>query len=292
MGQLRLIVFGTDPATVIARSCGMFKSQGLDVDITVTPNSTDQMRGLSMGTWDIASTAFDNVLAWSGREGAEIVAVAQTADRVMLPVLVRPEIQDWHDLAGRRLAVDATDTAFALVLRRVLLAHGLDLERGDYELIPAGATGHRLESMKRGETFAAILNPPWEGKAMEAGMKRFGDHREVLPDYPGGIFAVSREWGRSHHDELVGFLRSWVGALRWAKDPAHREEAVSFLVADQSVGREAAARQLEQLPRDGALNVAGLKTALELRVGLDLTPLMGKDMSRYYDPEFYRAAVG
>ena len=103
MGQLRLIVFGTDPATVIARSCGMFKSQGLDVDITVTPNSTDQMRGLSMGTWDIASTAFDNVLAWSGREGAEIVAVAQTADRVMLPVLVRPEIQDWHDLAGRRL---------------------------------------------------------------------------------------------------------------------------------------------------------------------------------------------
>ena len=60
----------------------------------------------------------------------------------------------------------------------------------------------------------------------------------------------------------------------------------------RALAGEAAARQLEQLPRDGALNVAGLKTALELRVGLDLTPLMGKDMSRYYDPEFYRAAVG
>jgi hypothetical protein len=45
-------------------------------------------------------------------------------------------------------------------MRRVLLAHGLDLNRGDYELVALGATGQRLESMAKGETFAGILNPP------------------------------------------------------------------------------------------------------------------------------------
>ena len=58
--------------------------QGLDVEVIVTPNSTDQMRGLGKGSWQIVSTAFDNVLGWSGREGAEIVAIAQVSQGITL----------------------------------------------------------------------------------------------------------------------------------------------------------------------------------------------------------------
>ena len=172
--RLRLVTFGVDPTTIVARARGLFAAEGLDLEVTVTPSSTQQMRGLSQGAYDIASTAFDNVLAWSGREGAEIVAVAQSADRTLLPVFVRPEIKHWDDLRGKKLAADAVDTAYALVLRRILLAHGLDLRRGDYELVAAGATGQRLESMKRGETFAAVLNPPFDAQGSAAGMVRFG----------------------------------------------------------------------------------------------------------------------
>ena len=142
--KLCLDVFRTDAATAAARARGLFAAEGLDVAITTTPNSTDQMRGISNGTYEIASTGFDNVLAWSGREGAEIVAVAQISDRTVLPVFVRPEIKSWSDLKGKKLAADAVDTAFALVLRRILLANGLDLNRGDYELVAVGATGQRL----------------------------------------------------------------------------------------------------------------------------------------------------
>jgi hypothetical protein len=81
--------------------------------LLVTPNSTDQMLGLGKGSWQIVSTAFDNVLGWSGREGAEIVAIAQVSQGITLPVYVRPEITSWTDLRGKKLA-DA-DTAYALV---------------------------------------------------------------------------------------------------------------------------------------------------------------------------------
>lgn len=289
--QLRFIVFNVDAATIIARSHAFFASEGVDVEITMTPNSTEQMRGLSAGKWDLASTAFDNVLAWSGREGAEIVAVAQAAAGILLPVYVRPEIRDWSDLRGKKLAVDAVDTAYALVLRRLLLSHGLELNRKDYELVPAGATGHRLESMKRGETFAGILNPPWDAQAAAAGMVRLGDHREVLPDYPGGVIAVSRAWAKAHESELRSFLRAWLAGGRWAKDATNREEAVRMIAEHENLNLDAAAARLAQLPKDPNLNLPGLQSVLDLRVQFGLTPPMGKDLKRYYDLTWCQQAL-
>src|SRR6202008_4076752 len=133
------------------------------------------------GTYQIASTEFHSVLGWSGREGAELVAVSQIIDTAVFPVYVRPEIKQWSDLRGKKLAVDAVDTAFALVLRKILLSKNLDFSRGDYELFAVGNTPLRLESMKKGETFAAILTPPVDAQAAAAGMVRFGDSSEVLP---------------------------------------------------------------------------------------------------------------
>ena len=297
--RLRLITFTIDAATAIARSREMFAAEGLELDITITPNSTNQMRGLSAGTWDIASTGFDNVLAWSGREGAEIVALAQADGKIFLPVYVRPEIRDWNDLRGRRVAVDAVDTAYALVLRRILLAHGLDLKRGDYELVGVGAAGFRLESLKRSDTFASILNRPWDVRATSEGMVHFGDHSEVLPDYPGGVFAVTRAWAQGHRDELVIFLRTWLSALRCANDLGNREETIRLVAApfeehlgDRRLSHEAAVGHLARLPEDGALDLPGLQSVLDLRVQFGLTPPMGSDLTRYYDLTYYQAAVG
>lgn len=289
--RLRVNVFNVDAALAIGRARGMFGAKGLDVDVMVTPNSTDQMRGLGKDSWQIVSTAFDNVLGWSGREGAEFVAVAQVAQGITLPVYVRPEIKTWADLRGKPLAVDAVDTAYALVLRRVLLAHGLEMERGDYTLLAKGTTGFRLDSMTQGESFAAIVNPPWDKKAEAAGHTRFADHREVLPDYPGGVFAVSRHWAAGRRELLSQFLRVWHEALGRAHEEKNRDEAIKVLSEAEKIDENAAANRLRQLPRTGDLNLSGLQTVLDLRVQFNLTPPMGKDLKRYYDREYYRAAV-
>jgi ABC-type nitrate/sulfonate/bicarbonate transport system substrate-binding protein len=255
-----------------------------------TPNSTDQMRGLSRGSWQIVSTAFDNVLGWSGREGSEIIAITQVAQGITLPIYVRPEIKSWEELRGKPLAVDAVDTAYALVLRRVLLAHGLKVERGDYSLVAKGATGHRLESMTQGETFAGVLNPPWDAKAAAAGMIRLADHREVLPDYPGGVYAVSRPWAAANRDLLRRFLRAWNQALRWAHEEKNRGEVLKILALEEKTDEKVAARKFAQLPPSGQLNLPGLQCVLDLRVMFGLTPLVGKDLLKYYDESFYREA--
>src|SRR6266536_188060 len=286
--RLLVNVFNVDAALTVARTRGLFTATGIDVELLVTPNSTDQMRGLSKSSWQIVSTAFDNVLGWSGREGAEIVAIAQVSQGITLPVYVRPEIQSWDDLRGKKLAVDAVDTAYALVLRRIILEHGLDFDRGDYELIPLGTTGARLESMTRGETFAGVLNPPWDKKAEAAGHKRFADHREVLPNYPGGVFAVTRKWADENHRLLGEFLRVWNNALRWCHDGKNRSDALKIIAAEEKLDETAAARKLAQLPPSGKVNLAGLQSVLDLRIQFRLTPSTGKDLARYFEESFYR----
>jgi ABC-type nitrate/sulfonate/bicarbonate transport system substrate-binding protein len=285
--HLLINVFNVDAALAVGQAKGMFAAAGLQVDVMVTPNSTDQMRGLGKGSWQIVSTAFDNVLGWSGREGAEIVAIAQVAQGITLPVYVRPEIETWQDLRGKPLAVDAVDTAYALVLRRVLLAHGLEMGRGDYTLIAKGTTGHRLDSMMQGETFAGVLNPPWDLKAAEAGMVRFADHREVLPDYPGGVYSVRRQWAGENTALLLRYLRAWNEALRWCHDEKNRDDAIRVVGEIEKIDEKAAANRLRQLPRSGQLNLPGLQSVLDLRVQFKLTPPMGQDLAKYYDESFY-----
>jgi len=290
--KMRLNVFRVDAATVAAQARGLFAAEGVEVETTPTPNSTDQMRGLSQGKFDIVSTAFDNVLAWSGKEGAEIIAIAQISDKTVLPVFVRPEIKTWSDLKGKKLAADAVDTAFALVLRRILLANGLDMTKGDYELVALGATGARLESMIKGETYAGILNPPFDVKATDAGMRKIGDSKEVLPDYPNTVLAVSREWAQKNRDTLIAYLRAWLKAMSWVKDPANREAAIKMVGAELKLNPKQAADSVEELSATGNLNLPGLQVVLDLRNQFGFKLNKGDKLPVYYDPAYFNAAKG
>jgi ABC-type nitrate/sulfonate/bicarbonate transport system substrate-binding protein len=290
--KMRLNVFRIDAATVASRAHGYFAGEGLDVDVTLTPNSTEQMRGVSQGKFEIVSTAFDNVLAWSGREGAEIIAVAQISDKTVLPVFVRPEIKTLSDLKGKKLAADAVDTAFALVLRRVLLANGLDMTKGDYELVALGATGARFESMLKGETFAGVLTSPFDIKALDAGMRRIGDSKEVLPDYPNTIFAVNREWAQKNRDTLVAYLRAWLKGMSWVKDPANREAAIKLVGTELKLNPKQAADSVDELSPTGNLNLPGLQVVLDLRNQFGFKLNKGDKLPVYYDAAYLNAAKG
>ena len=289
MTKIGLITFGESAAVALARAAGLMGAEGLDVEVTRTPSSTEQMRGLINGRWQIASTAFDNVLAWSEREGPEVVAIARAGSGVNLPVYVRPEIATWDDLRGKALAVDAVDTAFGLVLRRILQEHNLELDR-DYTFVPAGATGYRLESMEKGETFAGVLNPPWSKRAEEVGMRLMARHDEVVPGYPGGVYAVSRPWAEANRDIVVAFLRALLGATRWAKDETRQKSTTELAASAMSVSAEQAQRALDDLPGQLEPDPHAFAIPLEIRLRFGLNPPHGPNIADYLDTSYLEAA--
>ena len=75
-------------------------------------------------------------------------------------VFVQPEINSYADLRGKTVVVDAPNTAFALLLYKVLKDNGLN--KGDYVVKPVGGTTARLEAMTKDKANAAgMLNPPF-----------------------------------------------------------------------------------------------------------------------------------
>jgi ABC-type nitrate/sulfonate/bicarbonate transport system substrate-binding protein len=145
--------------------------------------------------------------------------------------------------------------------------------------------------MIKGETFAGVLNAPWDAKATAAGMVRFADHRAVLPNYPGGVFAVGRTWAVENRQLLLKFLSTWNRALNFAQDENNRPEVLAIVAAEEKLDDIAAARKIEQSPDSGALNLPGLQCVLDLRVLFKLTPRLGKELAVYYDESFYRVAI-
>jgi len=290
LAKLGLITFSESAAVALARAGGLFERHGVEVEVTRTPSSTEQMRGLIENRWQVASTAFDNVLAWSARDGGtRIVGVAQASGSVDLPVYVRPEIASWDDLRGKPLAVDAVDTAYGLVLRRILQAQGLELDR-DYAFVAAGATGYRLEAMEKGEAFAAALNPPWNARAEESGMRLMARHSDVVPGYPGGVFAVSRPWGEAHREEVAAFLRGLRDATRWARSPERRGAAAALAASEMGVGQEQAARALDRLPETLRPDPAAFAIPLEIRLRFGFAPPNGTAIADYLDASYLDAA--
>jgi ABC-type nitrate/sulfonate/bicarbonate transport system substrate-binding protein len=281
---LRLVVFTVAPALAVARDRGYLEAEGLAVTVDTIGNSTEQMQGFTAGRWDVVHTLFDNLLAYAERTGVQAVAFAVTDVRD-LSLYALPEIASYDDLRGRPVAVDAVDTAVALVLRRLLLAHGLDAARGDYELVAVGGQPLRLQSLLRGETAAAMLGPPDSAVAAQAGLRRLGHHREIIPDYPGLTLAARDTWlaDGANRDAAVRLLRAWQRGAAWLAAPANREAALAGALERSGGSREGAIAQLDAVATDLRLSPAGLAAVRDLRVELGLTPPPGPVVERFYD---------
>lgn len=281
---LRMIIFNLVPPLAAAQEFGYLEAERLAVTVDVTPSSTAQMQALAAGQYDVARTLFDNLLASATREGVQTVAFAVT-DNPDLSLVVRPEVDGYEALRGQPLAADAVDTANALILRKLLLLHGLDYDRGDYALLPVGGSGLRLQSLLRGDTVATMLGPPDSLTAAAAGARPLGHYSEVIAEYPGQHLAATETWlaDPANRDAAVRLVRAWQRGAAWAADPANREAAIALVMRRNNTSREGAIAQLDAVATDLTPSPSGLAGVRDLRVDLGLAPPGGPALERFYD---------
>jgi ABC-type nitrate/sulfonate/bicarbonate transport system substrate-binding protein len=237
MTLIRLIAFSRPTALLAAQHKGFFEGEGLTVEAALTRGSVEQIRGLLAGTWDIAHTAADNVMAYVDREGADLVVFAVADLGVGQKLIVRSDITAYAGLRGQPLAVDALDTGYAFVLRRMLEQHGLPW--GSYQLVPVGSTPRRLEALREGRVAGALLSSPPEGFPV------LDSAADYFPLYPGLTAATTRRWATANQPQLHGYTRGLLAGARWAVDPSHRDEAVELIARDQQIDLPTARRRYE-----------------------------------------------
>jgi ABC-type nitrate/sulfonate/bicarbonate transport system substrate-binding protein len=299
---LEVIVFpgGFNWPIFVGQDKGMFEKNGISVKVVPTPNSQFQLKGLIEGKFDIAMTAMDNVIAYSEGQGAAKTEVEPDifafmgADSGFLRLVAVPEVKTIADLKGKQISVDALTTGYAFVLRKLLENGGL--KPSDIEFVSAGGGRERFTALLEKKHAATLLISPFEVVAEAKGFNRLANADEALGHYQGVVGAARRSWAKQNEKELVGYIRGYKAALQWLFDPANKAEAIAILrkhVPDMS--EEAATRSYDILVhptkgfyRDGALDVEGIRTVLQLRSGYTGKTLT--EPAKYFDNAYFDKA--
>jgi ABC-type nitrate/sulfonate/bicarbonate transport system substrate-binding protein len=235
MSKLSVIAFPGAPNLPVfaAQAHGFFTEAKLEVDFQTTPSSLFQFEKFGTGVFDIAFTAFDNVVAYREGQGAAKLPSLPDFRAVMgctqieLCLVVSPDIKSVEDLRGRSLALDAVSTGFAFVLYEMLARSGL--KPGDYEVVAVGATPERWRSVKDGAHAGTITIEPFTSIARAAGFPTLLRSGDLFPSYQGGVIAVRRDWAVENNSTLDAFLGVYLRALSWALDPANRLAGATIL---------------------------------------------------------------
>jgi ABC-type nitrate/sulfonate/bicarbonate transport system substrate-binding protein len=275
---------------------GIFVKHGLKVEVVYTENSERQRAGLKEGKSDIVHSALDNAVAMIEAAKQDVVIVAG-GDSGTNEFYVQPEVKSFADMRGRTLVVDAPDTAYALVAKKILLQHGLR-EGADYTVKPIGRGSMRLQALADDKQNAgAILNLPYSIQAEKLGLKSLGRPVDLLGPYQAGGIFVMRGWAQQNGETLERYLAAYVEALRWALNPANRTEAVGMLVSNLKLPQDVAERTYQLLSEpnfgfapDARLNLEGFRNMLALRAEVQQPGATLPPPERYLDLSYYERA--
>jgi ABC-type nitrate/sulfonate/bicarbonate transport system substrate-binding protein len=282
----------------MAQEKGYFARRGLTLQMLFTPNSTEQRAGLAAGRFEIAHAAVDNTVAMIEVAKADAVIVAG-GDGGMNEVLVRQDINKASDMRGRTYVVDAPNTAYALIGRKIFKDAGLK-EGQDYKIFPLGGSEARTKGLDTPDGAATLLNPPWNFLAKERGAKSLGRTIDLFGPYQAqGVF-VMRPWAAKNASALERYLAAYIEGCRAAQDPGQRDLALKVLMRELKLQPRVAEMTYTELmtrgsglAKDCAFDMAGFRNVLALRAEME-GQWGGKapDPSRFVDLTLYNRALG
>lgn len=303
-GEVRVMSFGgaTNLPIWVAQEKGFFEKEGVKLTFKMTTGSIEQIREFYAGNFDIISTAFDNIVAYS--EGQSDVALPGPADMFafvgihggMNTLMVRPEINSYADIKGQTVAVDALKSGYGIVLYQILQTKGgLTFEK-DYKAISVGNTDKRLEAMREKKAVAAIIGAPTDMDAAREGFKALADAAVELGAYQGSALVARRGWASTHDADMLGFVRASVAAQDFIF--ANKAESVAILMKNaRGLKQDDAEKLYARLIGPGglspraAIDIKAIETVLKIRETYGEPQKKMGAATKYVDTSFYERAM-
>ena len=302
---LNVIVFpgGWNLPIWVAQEQGMFAKNGVQIQVTNTPNSQFQLTGLIEGKFDIAMTAIDNIVAYREGQGAAPVdgsdlTAVMGGDQGFLRLVSVPEIRSIDQLRGKTLSVDALTTGYAFVLLEVMERNGLALDR-DYRTERAGGAVQRYTALLEKQHAATLLIAPLDVMAQEKGFNRLADASQALGRYQGLVAGARKSWSANNAAALTGYIRAYAEGVEWLFDPRNRSEAITIFMKNTpnatarsaEIAYQVLTHPTEGLQRKARIDMQGVATALALRHKYAKPQKTLSSPASYYDGRYYDAAV-
>src|SRR6266542_5428930 len=184
-------VTGAQSGMFMAKQEGLFKKNGLDVELIHIPSSSRGIQAILAG--EIAFSFMDGSnAAQASLKGANIVLVAGATNRQVFSLMAKPEIKKITELKGKKIGItrigSSTHTSALYALGQALL------RPSDYQILPLVEVPNIFTALAAGQIDAVVVSPPTNSRARKAGFRELLDLAKDGPEYVSVAVGTSRAY--------------------------------------------------------------------------------------------------
>lgn len=217
-------VSGAMSGVWMAQEEGIFKKNGLDVELVHIPSSSRAIQTMLAGQIDFTTADVLNTIE-AGLKGADVVMVLGVTNRLIFSLMARPEVKQVSDLKGKKIGItrvgSSTHTASLIALG------GAGLKQGDYQIFPLMEVPNILTALIAGQIDAGIVSPPTNSRARKAGFNELVNLAKDGPEYPSVAITTTRSYVKGNGEVTSRAVRSYVEAIHLFK--SNRLAAIKVL---------------------------------------------------------------
>lgn len=198
----------------IAHDEGLFKKNGLDVELLHIPSSSLIIQTILAGEVAISYVDGRNTIQ-SNLTGSDVVLIAGVTNRFPFTFMARPEFKRVSELRGKRIGVTRVGSSTHTVTLYVLNQAGL--KPGDYEIVPLGEVPNILIALAAGRIDAGPLSSPTSIRGRKAGLVDLATPAKDGPEYVSIAVGATRAYLRANAEIVRRFMRAYAEAVHLFK---------------------------------------------------------------------------
>jgi NitT/TauT family transport system substrate-binding protein len=204
-----------------------YKEAGLDVSLVAFRGDAEVAQALAGDSIDVSYASLNGLLNLinSGQPILGFYSGFHQADFTFNSV---PSVKRWSDLKGKAMGISTYGSLTDALVRYALHRNHLEPER-DVQIMQIGGTPASFAALQAGRIAAAILSPPFQWQAEDAGLNVLGTQaHDVAPDWPKHVISAKTAFINQNPNTITAFLRAHVNAIRLAR--SDRDFAVGVMM--------------------------------------------------------------
>jgi NitT/TauT family transport system substrate-binding protein len=203
------------PLWLVAEKSGSWQKNGLDVDSSPQLIREKAVEALKNGHVDLISGNHHNLYVRNAKNGEDFVHLAQATNNwTENKLVVTPGIRSVQELKGKRIVADKLTSHAGLNIWLYLKQEGLDVDRGDVELVELrGSSEERWKRVVNGEFAGTFVTIPHDTRAAAAGAHVI--EARAIPMIRGVTLTTTMSFVKSHEEEIRMLTRGFVDAIHF-----------------------------------------------------------------------------
>ena len=197
----------------IMNDAGLYKEEGLDVDTIYIASSPIAAKATLAGEI-VISAQNSQVIADSGLQGADLVAIGAAVNIVPFYVMTVPEINKVSDLKGKTIGVSRFGAATDFGMRMFLAKHGLAAHR-DVAFIQIGGMPEIAAALSKKIIAAAPMSYPMVYVAEQGGAKVLANLAKDEIPFVHLTLTTTKRFLKDKRPQAKAFLRAYGKAMHF-----------------------------------------------------------------------------